>query len=323
MATIPSTHSPPCYNFAHRDHDSGTLCPNTRSKASGVLSISLLSAVLSKQNANAQEANPSNKFTPTIQSTLINLKTFSLQPLPCTFSADRYTLTDLGHTLVADSVCSGLCSGPRTQLFTHRSAAPSTTPTSTSTDTSTNASPQACLLDSDRRLVPPDSTEPQTLPEARGDLARRLQTRVFGRGDLVFRAHLSKERRKKKKIGEETPLKVGERVKSNTRWALPSRRTGCYWFLGGLSSRNETGERPSTGRSQYQATRKAKDIGTGAPQESPEEGTQRPDPQLGAPEAVSARHRNHLEQLTSLTLIQRAGTRESATWGSLYPASQP
>lgn len=29
-------------------------------------------------------------------------------------------------------------------------------------------------------------------PEARGELARRLQTWVFGRGDLVFRAHFSK-----------------------------------------------------------------------------------------------------------------------------------
>lgn len=55
---MPSTHNPPGYNFAYRDGDSGTLCPNTRSKASQMPSISLLLAVFSKQNANEQEAIP-------------------------------------------------------------------------------------------------------------------------------------------------------------------------------------------------------------------------------------------------------------------------
>lgn len=55
-----------------------------------------------------------------------------------------------------------------------------------------------------------------------------------------------------------------------------SRRTGCYWSPGGLSSRNEPGELPRTGRPQSQVTRKAKEVGTGARRESRPEGTQRP-----------------------------------------------
>ena len=40
-----------------------------------------------------------------------------------------------------------------------------------------------------------DSAKPQGLPETRGELTRRLQTRVFRRGDLIFRADLPKEKR--------------------------------------------------------------------------------------------------------------------------------
>lgn len=54
----PSTHNPPGYDIAYRDGHSGTLCPNTRSKASQVPNISLLLVVFSKQNTNEQEASP-------------------------------------------------------------------------------------------------------------------------------------------------------------------------------------------------------------------------------------------------------------------------
>lgn len=70
---------------------------------------------------------------------------------------------------------------------------------------------------------------------------------------------------------------------SGEPYALGSatRRTGCYWSPGGLSSRNEPREIPRTGLPQFTVTRKAKEVSTAARRESRGDGIQCPDPQLG------------------------------------------
>lgn len=67
-----------------------------------------------------------------------------------------------------------------------------------------------------------DSAEPGGLPETRGELTRRLQARVFRRGDLVFRADLSR-----KTVGAATSLTVHGRVEGRAREGCRERRPGA------------------------------------------------------------------------------------------------
>ncbi|KAB1256245.1 hypothetical protein Cadr_000027618 [Camelus dromedarius] len=91
-----------------------------------------------------------------------------------------------------------------------------------------------------------DSAEPRDLPEARGELARRLQTRVFGRGDFVFRADFS--------------------VK-NARWASASRAPSSRSSAKrGRRADSEAGDSPGEGPTErIQPQDKKRTAGRGCP----------------------------------------------------------
>lgn len=135
------------------------------------------------------------KFTPTVQPALINLQTFSLQPLPCKLFAEpkQYRFSNLRHLLAANSVAQ-LCSQPR-------SAPPQYHPDSgTHSPGSISALPKPCLT---ATPVPLDFSEPQLY------LKHVVSSpEDFRHGYLVvvilFSEHTSL-REEEKKVEEETP----------------------------------------------------------------------------------------------------------------------
>lgn len=233
-----------------------------------------------------------SKFTLSIQSILINLQTFSLQSLLYPFFTELYLVSDLRTRWLQTQLLRGLA-----QLFTERSAAAPPYHPDPGTDNpgSTSASPKPCQLDSDARLS--GTRGAPTLPEARGELARRFQTRIFGRGDLVFRAHFPKGGREKGVAGEETPLTVSGRVASGSRWALRPETHGQPPVPG------RTRQREGDGRASQHRAIPPPSGGRAKPKESAgerggEAWRRHPAsrPTAGSAEAVPANDGNHLQQ---------------------------
>lgn len=195
------------------------------------------------QNKTQMRRKPflSVQFTPTAQSISIHSQTFPFQPLPSTFFAETvYVLRSFStHWL-------------QTQLLRahehscwHREAQHPTPPPPGHKHSpgSTSATPKPCLT---ATPVPSDSAGPQLY------LKHVVSSpEDFRQGYLVVAILFS----------EHTSLCGGESWEGNSvegqresgeQYALGSatRRTGCYWSPGGLSSRNEPREIPQTGRPQ-------------------------------------------------------------------------